>query len=393
MLTVTHTFATRMSNSYTLYTSFAEFLRDPRVVSLREKPICRGIDVIEKANTANLKHYYVIIENQGQAQAFAYFQLLQVKPFHFNLQGKRWQQLSLHLVLQWIRPTMLVAGNLFRHDVSFFQFLDDDIDDATKGKIYLDTINHLIAHTKASGLFIKDVPRNLGEFIQQDDSYQRMPDDISMEMHLPAPWQSIADYEKALKHKYLQRYKKMRQSFSEIEVRELSHNDILRYSKEMEALYMQVTRKQMVSMGILNHQFFEFLKTVLQDDYKVCGYFIDQKMVAFSSAIVHDAEYDMNYIGFDYAVNQSHHLYFNILFQCLDNAIQSKCRKLILGRTALEAKAILGCEADYRYSFYKLRNGILNRFYQKVSANFRERQGDKWKERHPFKSSYYELSA
>ena len=145
-------------------------------------------------------------------------------------------------------------------------------------------------------------------------------------------------------------------------------------------------------MGIINHSFFEELKRSLQGDYKVCGYFHGEKLVAFSSAILHNGEYDMNYIGFDYAYNHSHNLYFNILFHCLENAMSTGCHKLILGRTAPEAKAIMGCEADYRYSFYKLRNVIVNWFYQMVAAYFKEQQGDKWKDRHPFKSNYYTVS-
>jgi hypothetical protein len=157
----------------------------------------------------------------------------------------------------------------------------------------------------------------------------------------------------------------------------------------MEQLYLQVTKKQLVSMGIINHSFFEELKKSLQDDYNVCGYFHGEKLVAFSSAILHDGEYDMNYIGFDYAYNQSHNLYFNILFHCLENAMSTGCHKLILGRTAPEAKAIMGCSPDYRFSFYKLRNVIVNWFYQMVAAYFKEQQGNKWKDRHPFKSNYY----
>ena len=94
-------------------------------------------------------------------------------------------------------------------------------------------------------------------------------------------------------------------------------------------------------------------------------------------------------IGFDYALNSSLNLYFNILFYCLEHAISLGRKKLVLGRTAPEAKAILGCEPDYRFSYYKLRNVIVNWFYQMVAGYFKEQQGDSWKDRHPFKSSYY----
>jgi hypothetical protein len=219
-----------------------------------------------------------------------------------------------------------------------------------------------------------------------------MQDDISMEINLPAHWQSLSDYEKDLKHKYLQRSKKMRKSYGDIQARELNMAELQQYSRDIFKLYQQVTRRQIVSMGMLNEHFFIELKKALKDEYRVCGFFLDGKLIAFSSAIRHGRIYDMNYIGIDYQYNQSHHLYFNILFHCLESAILANSSKLILGRTAIEAKAIMGCTPDYRFSFYKLRNVIVNWFYQRVSKYFSESQGEKWKDRHPFKSMVYENS-
>jgi hypothetical protein len=145
----------------------------------------------------------------------------------------------------------------------------------------------------------------------------------------------------------------------------------------------------MVSMGILNPDFFVQLKRKMPAQYKVFGFFYEEKLVAFSSVIIHDHDYDMNYIGFDYAMNQQLNLYFNILFHCVEMAIANDCTKLTLGRTAIEAKAIMGCVPDYRYSFYKLRNVVVNWFYKMVAGYFSEKQGEKWKDRHPFKSGFY----
>lgn len=358
-------------------------------IGLQNKPICRGIDTVEKAAVENLENYYVVTFENGELLCVSYYQLLSVKPVHFNLADKKIQQAALSLALQIVKPTLLVAGNLFRHDVVFFQFADQAHSPEKRDEVFMATTDHLIAHTNASGIFLKDVEADIASFIQQDKSYIQMQDDVSMEMNIPAAWTSFADYENALKHKYLQRSRKIRKSFDGIHITELNEADIHKYSREMEQLYLQVTKKQLVSMGVINHTFFEELKKSLQGDYKVCGYFHGEKLVAFSSAILHHGEYDMNYIGFDYTYNQSHNLYFNILFHCLENAMANGCKKLILGRTAPEAKAIMGCHADYRFSFYKLRNVIVNWFYQMVAAYFKEQQGDKWKDRHPFKSSYY----
>ncbi|MCF8293987.1 MAG: GNAT family N-acetyltransferase [Chitinophagaceae bacterium] len=374
---------------FSVYTSLASMPADYSQIGLQHKPICRGIDTVEKALVENLQNFYVVTFDEGELLCVSYFQLLAVKPVHFNLANKKLQQAALSLALRLVKPSLLVAGNLFRHDVQFFEFANATHTSEKQADIFMATTNHLISYTNASGIFLKDVQHDIAAHIQQDNTYIQMQDDVSMEMNIPANWSSFADYEHALKHKYLQRCRKIRTSFEGIHIIKFSEADIKRYSTEMEQLYLQVTKKQLVSMGIINHSFFEELKKSLQDDYNVCGYFHGEKLVAFSSAILHDGEYDMNYIGFDYAYNQSHNLYFNILFHCLENAMSTGCHKLILGRTAPEAKAIMGCSPDYRFSFYKLRNVIVNWFYQMVAAYFKEQQGNKWKDRHPFKSNYY----
>jgi len=351
--------------------------------------ICKGIDMVEKANVPNIQNYYVITYEGTNAIYFAYFQLLSVKTIHFNLGNKKIQQLALCTVVQLLKPTLLVVGNLFRHDALFFQYNQNDISAEKKAEIYQATVDHMVAYTNASGIFLKDVDPSNAKFIQADNSYTPMLEDISMEMNLPAHWLTFSDYENELKHKYVQRCKKIRKSFKDVQIRELSLEDVEKYSIEMEQLYLQVTQKQLVSMGILNPIFFVEMKKVLQENYKVCGYFYQDRLIAFSSAILHDDEFDMNYIGFDYTLNSSLNLYFNILFYCLEHAISLGRKKLVLGRTAPEAKAILGCEPDYRFSYYKLRNVIVNWFYQMVAGYFKEQQGDSWKDRHPFKSSYY----
>ena len=341
------------------------------------------IGVQDLANIENLTSYYLMVSKNDEIIFIAYYQLLFVKPIHFNLGNKKVQQFFLDLALKIVKPTLLVAGDLFRHDENFFHF-ELEVTPEERAKIYQDALNFMIAHTNASGIFLKDIPADIAKGIQDDPSYIAMQDDISMEMKIPEHWKSLSDYEKDLKHKYLQRSKKMRKAFTGVRIQ-----DLKKYAIDIYKLYAQVTQKQIVRMGLLNEAFFLKLKDAFKKHYRVCGFFLDDQLIAFSSAIIHDTVYDMNYIGIDYTYNQSHHLYFNILFHCLESAIETNASTLILGRTALEAKAIMGCTPDYRFSFYKLRNVIVNWFFQRVSAYFSESQGDKWKERHPFKSSFY----
>lgn len=344
--------------------------------------------VVESANTPNIRSYYIQTYEDQEIIYAGYYQVLNVKPIHFNHKIKCVQKYALDISLRMVRPSLLVAGNLFRHDAVYHCFAKN-LKPEEKATIFLQSTEHLMHYTKATGVFLKDVPHDFALCVQSDTTFKQMTDDISMQLDIPAQWQSLEDYQKALKHKYTQRFKKITQQLDGIKIRELTEAEIQEYKQDMHNLYLQVTQNQLVSMGILSADFFVEMKKQIGNRYRVCGWFLDNRLVAFSSAIVHDGIYDMNYIGFDYKLNQSHAIYFNILFHCLEQAICTRSSKLILGRTALEAKAILGCEAAYQYGFYKLRHPLVNWFFKKISTGFREQQGDKWKDRHPFKSSHY----
>jgi hypothetical protein len=378
-----------MSYSFSIYQSINDLPVNWKEFLNENEKVCNSIEIVEKAHVDNIQNYYVVTKENNEIVYMSYFQLLNVTPKHFNISDKPLQKFGLYLLLKTINPTMLVAGNLFRHDVLFFQVVDKKTSPEKIAAYYQATLDHMIKETDASGIFLKDVKKNIAPFILKDLSYTPLQDDISMEMKIPSDWTSMLDYEKMLKHKYAQRYRKIKKAFHGVTIKEFSLQDIEVHKTEIVHLYLQVSKKQIVSMGIINDHFIIELKKALENNYKVCGYFFENKLVAFSSAIEHDGEYDMNYIGFDYALNNQLNLYFNILFHCIEMAIAHKSSKLILGRTAIEAKAIAGCAPDYRFSFYKLRNNFVNWFFKKISTYFQEQQGEAWKNRHPFKSEYY----
>ncbi len=93
----------------------------------------------------------------------------------------------------------------------------------------------------------------------------------------------------------------------------------------------------------------------------------------------------MFYIGFDYAENARLQLYFNILFFAVEQAISLRAPQLILGRTALEAKARLGCKPRYLQTFLFIRNPVLRAWVARMQGRFSAGEGE-WEDLHPFKA-------
>ena len=81
--------------------------------------------------------------------------------------------------------------------------------------------------------------------------------------------------------------------------------------------------------------------------------------------------------------NQSHHLYHNMLFDLLEQAIVGGFRTLDYGRTALEIKSSVGAKASDYASLVKARYGWLNRLIPLFTPAVYT--APKWVARNPFK--------
>lgn len=347
------------------------------------------VGISEICETANMEYYYVMTYFGERLVLCSYFQHLKLQVSHFNCQSRLPEWLGIQTIIQCLRPSLLVAGNLFRHDTFYVQPFSPYKEDESC-EWYLDTVEEMMRLAKATGVFIKDLPEAQAAVMNRHPRFNAMQDDITMVFDIPSTWTDMNDYQKALKHKYAQRYKKTRKQAAELSVKALSLADIEQEQFTMEALYRQVSDHQMVSMGKINHRYFPAQAKALGEKYRVFAWYDAQGiMKAFSTAIVNNGIYDMNYIGFDYAANNQYALYFNILFHCMQQAIEGKHRRLMLGRTALEAKAILGCHPISMHGYYRLRHRVVRSMFKLISKQFNTQWGDTWQGRHPFKQHFY----
>ena len=231
----------------------------------------------------------------------------------------------------------------------------------------------------------KDIPVSLATYFQHyAPEYLLLRNDISMEMHIPAEWQSMKDYEKSLKHKYAQRFRKVRQRWNELEIRELNTAEVEEQQENIYSLYQQVSNRQQVRLGFLSKDYLPALKRENPEQLKVWMAWYEEKPVAFFSAWLHNTAFDMFYIGLDYEQNEKLQLYFNILFFAVEQGIHFNKQKIILGRTALEAKARLGCKPRYLSTFLYIRNSMVRQVITGLQKRIHSQEGE-WENRHPFK--------
>ena len=341
--------------------------------------------VYEQIGLPDISFVYALISVDGAPMAVAYFQVLSIRDYHLNTTLlKPFQRAAWKVFTSAACPKLLVAGHLFRHDICSFFWVDHQAG-LEVFRLYKTAIDNALKHAHASAVLVKDVDESLIPYFQNyAPEYLLLRNDISMEMPINNNWQSLKDYEKDLKHKYAQRLRKVRQPWEKLKVLELTTEETEQHKEIIFALYQQVTDKQQVRLGLLSKDFLPALKKKYNGSLRIWIAKNGEDVVGFFSAWEHATVFDMFYIGFDYSKNEEFQLYFNILFFAIEQAIASGKEKLILGRTALEAKARLGCKPDYLSTYLFIRNnmlrGVIGRLQQRVGND----EGE-WENRHPFK--------
>lgn len=343
--------------------------------------------ISEKSDLPNISYLYILVRQQGKAIAAISFQALKLKSAHLNnSMVKPYQSWLWNAFSVTAHPVLLVAGHLFRHDVCSC-YWDERITAFDAFTLYRNAIADAIRYTCASAVLVKDVNEQLINYFQNYlPDYFMLRNDISMEMDIPAEWNGMTDYEKALKHKYAQRYRKIRHSWEAVSVKELSLAEVRDYKDELYKLYRQVTDRQQVRIGFLSPAYIVQLKEFYGEALKIWAAYEDGRMVAFFSAWIKHDVFDMFYIGFNYEDNARLQLYFNMLFFAVEQSILLRKQKLILGRTALDAKARLGCKPRYLHTFLYIKNSLVRNRVLTLQQTASDNEGE-WEQRHPFKAS------
>jgi hypothetical protein len=346
----------------------------------------RSLQLQEEASLPDLEPGYALLRSEQGILGKAAFQILSLRPEHVKADSlPAWQYSLLRTAFRLLLPKLLAGGQLFRHDV-LSTWHSPDLSPFDAFDWYRNALAALRRKTHAAAVLLKELPDELVPYFQhRAPEYLLLRNDISMQLAIPASWSSIADYQASLKHKYAQRFRKVRQAWARLHVRELSAEESLLHAGTLYALYRQVAEHQPVRLGFLSKDFLPGLKRAYGEELRLWGIWEDDRMVAFASGWVHEQSFDMFYIGLDYARNAELQLYFNILFFAVEQAIALHKPLLILGRTALEAKARAGCRPRYLNTFLHIRNPLLRALAVRLQSKLSDGGGE-WEQRHPFAS-------
>lgn len=342
------------------------------------------LEVTEKSNIDDFNYYYACFYKEEQLIGIAYFQLIQVNSKHYsNFGGTDVVSKRIYSYISKRSYPMLVAGHLFLNNFKSYS-LKSEIPILDFSKAYFTILTAIQKHSKAKIVLMKEFEGELSKKSLKN-GFIAMSEDYFMQMSLPKEWKSIEDYLGALSKKYLARAKKIITQAQSLDIRELNENQIKEHIHTIEKLYLNVTQKATVKLGILNGEFFYELKKAIPSNFRFYAYFLDDELIAFSTGLITENTYETYYIGADEEKCKDLGIYQQLLIMGVEKAIENQKSILALGRTALEAKAIIGCKPRLVPNYIKFSNRLLQLGASFVISNFYKHNGTEWEKRNPFK--------
>ena len=121
-------------------------------------------------------------------------------------------------------------------------------------------------------------------------------------------------------------------------------------------------------------------------DFLFKGYYLDGKLIGFSTATAFENVLDGNFIGLDYEFNQSHAVYQRILYDFVQHAFNIGAKVIKIGRTAEEIKSGVGATPTEMKFYAKHRNKVTNAILRPLVQNLKPSD---FELRKPFKAEYY----
>lgn len=262
---------------------------------------------------------------------------------------------------------MLVCGNLLSwgmHGISFAP----DVDQETLWPAIAEAIYRLRRVDKLFGdtafVMVKDITDSYASAASALSrfSYRELETEPNMVLDIAPQWNSYDDYLASLTSKYRKQAKQIEKEVTAAgcTVADIASEQVARDAEQLHALYLQTHKNARLRLVTLPVAFLPTLAERLGADMRFTVLKRDDQLLGFVTT-VKDGETAVGYyIGFDRKANAEVPIYFRLLQSVVSHAIELGCKRLSLGRTALEPKARLGARPEPMRVWIRHRLPMLN---------------------------------
>ena len=331
------------------------------------------LKAFEIANT-DIEFNYIFILKDKEAIAFANTQIVTIGietiTKNISMSNKIRRIVNNMFCRNHIR--VLFCGNVFLSG-EYGTFLKEGEDKIETFKAIAEGVKKLSKNTKKlSAIFVKDFENEslyITNHLKSYD-YAAMQVEPNMIISLKPEWHSFEDYTNALKSKYRVKANRADAKSKVLKTKLFSEADIETYKHQLQELYHNTIDNADFNAQVLNLDTYIHLKKAFKNQFIVKGYFLEDKLVGFLSAMQNGTHLDAHFIGIDYANNKEFAIYPRILNDYVRLGIETKSDQINLGRTASEIKSTLGAQPKALTCYCKhkryLPNKILKPFIENV---------------------------
>ncbi|WP_225036635.1 peptidogalycan biosysnthesis protein [Winogradskyella sp. SM1960] len=332
------------------------------------------LKAFERANT-DIEFNYIFILKNNDAIAFANTQIVTIgiETITKNItitSDKVRRAVNNMFCNNEIR--VLFCGNVFLSG-EYGTFIKDGEDKVETFKAIAKGVRQVTNSTKKlMAVFVKDFKNESLPITNhlEDFDYAAMQVEPNMIITLKPEWQSFEAYTNALKSKYRVKANRADAKSDTLVAQLFSVKDIETHKDALQELYQNTIDNANFNAQILNLDTYVHLKKTFKDQFIVKGYFLNEKLVGFLSAMQNDTNLDAHFIGIDYSKNKEFAIYPRILNDYVRLGIATKSAQINLGRTASEIKSTLGAKPEPLTCYCKhkryLPNQILKPFIKNV---------------------------
>lgn len=285
---------------------------------------------------------------------------------------------------------MLVAGNVFSDGENGFVHADS-LDPATAIQ-EVDAISDELktewkVKEEASMTLFKEFWPKSTEFsdILKKNSYRDFMIDVNMVLDIHPSWSSMDDYLASMTTKYRTRAKGVYKKSKEIVAQSLNTDEIEAQSSDIRELFENVLSKSDFDYGTLKVSAFVNFKRNLGEDFSLRAFYLNDKMVGFSTAIFNQNHMEATYVGMDYQNNKDFAVYQRMLYDYVEQALERKVENLQLGRTAELIKSSIGALPTNMKLYVKHRKAFPNLLLKPILQSI---SPSEFELRQPFKANF-----
>lgn len=339
------------------------------------------LSLIETFHKNEISPNYIVLKNNNKITGILYSQT-------FKLSSKKLKEYINHgnpgfniirliksQLANFINLKVGFLGNLFLTNEMGFKIHPNYVNKIDLNKL----LNQLQSHNNNKLILLPHFYKDKFEFSKH--YFKEINVEPDMHLKIPKSWHSFIDYYDAIKSKYKKKYRKTLINSTNIKRKELNQSDIKQYAQVLDKLFNKVYNKSSFNTAKFNTKIFSDLKEFIPNT-SIIGYFIDDKMIGFSSNILHNNTMYAHFVGLDYKVNNELNLYSKMLYDKIEYAIENNVELIKFGRTASEFKSNFGAVAQSNIGYAYDKSGILLRLLTPLIKLIKEKE---WHQRNPFK--------